>query len=42
MRTTEHGVTEELVRGHAKLREARANRGLERAFGVVEGEFNFA
>ncbi|WJN78753.1 hypothetical protein OH687_18170 [Burkholderia anthina] len=42
VRAAEHGVTEQPVWRHAELSEARANRGLECALGVVEGEFDFA
>jgi len=42
VRTAEHRVTEEPVSRHAKLLEARANRGFESALGVIEREFQFA
>ena len=42
VRAAKHGVSDEPVRGHAEFREARANRGVEIAFGMIEREFDFA
>nr|WP_246641545.1 hypothetical protein [Paraburkholderia edwinii] len=42
VRSAEHGVADKPVCRHAEIREARANRGFEIAWGMVEGKFDFA